>query len=195
MLRHLRPLGAHLEVLATLDPATSEHWTVLGIDRLRAQDDVVLAFILLEVFVLGEERALRLRVGLPGDEFGLFVDEPEAMQQGGHAAGGVRDLESGFDPGGDVLGREVQVCPDVPIDSIESGVGQPRAAAAIRHLQQLGQATAAVTFDMIPPGIEVDQQGIRPILGRPAGDKHDDGLDPIGLALIALRVEMPPAAR
>ena len=82
-------------------------------------DHVVRAFVFLQVFVLGEKGALGLRVGLAGNELGLLVDEPEAMQQGRHAAGSIGDPEFGLDPRCDVLGREVQVFLKMQIEPIE----------------------------------------------------------------------------
>ncbi len=94
-------------VLATLDPAIPEHRVVLRMDRIHEADDVVLVLVLLELFVLGKQRLLGLRVGLAGDQLGLLVDEAEAMQQGGHAAGGVSDGKLLLDSGRNVLGGEI----------------------------------------------------------------------------------------
>jgi hypothetical protein len=78
---------------------------VLRMDRVHEADDVVFAFVLLELFVLGEKRFLGLRVRLAGHELWLLINE----KQGGHAAGGIGDAKLLLDPGGDLLGREVQM--------------------------------------------------------------------------------------
>ena len=56
-------VGLYLVVLATLDPAIPEHRVVLRMDRIHEADDVVLVLVLLELFVLGKQRLLGLRVG------------------------------------------------------------------------------------------------------------------------------------
>lgn len=80
LLEALAPaVGTHLMVFAALDPAAAEDRIVLRMHGIGEHDYVIRAFIFLQVFVLGEKRALGLSVDLVGDELG-FVDEPKAMQ-------------------------------------------------------------------------------------------------------------------
>ena len=70
------------------------------------------------------------------------------------------------------------------IEPIELRVAQQDIAAAILDLEQLGQTTGAIALEVSAHRIGVDQQGLGNVLGPPAGGEQDDGLDPIGLALV-----------
>jgi hypothetical protein len=71
------------------------------------------------------------------------------------------------------------------IEPIALGLAQLHIAAAIRDLEQLLQATGAIALEVHAHRIGVDQQDLGNALGPPAGGEQDDGLDAIGLALVA----------
>lgn len=92
------------------------------------------------------------------------------MQQGRHAAGGVADLELGFDLRRDVLRRKVQVFLEMQIEPIELRVAQQYIAAAILDPEQLVQSTGAIALEVSAHRIGVDQQGLGNV--RPASQRR-----------------------
>jgi hypothetical protein len=116
---------------------------------------------------------------------GFIVDETEAMQQGGHAAGGVGDAKLLLDPGGDVLGRQVEMRLDMRIQGRQLGVGERAVAPLVSHLQQAGQTALPIAPKMVAYRVGVDQQDRGHLLCRPAARQRHDRLDAVGLALVA----------
>ncbi len=82
------------------------------------------------------------------------------MQQGRHAAGGVADLELGFDPRRDLLGRKVQVFLQMQVEPIELRVAQQHIAVAVLDPEQLLQSTGAIALEVSAYRIGGDQQGL-----------------------------------
>lgn len=127
------------------------------------------------------------RVGLARHERGLLVDEAQAMPQRCHSAFGVAHTELLLNHGGHLLGGGVQMALQVCVKP-----GQPcciggRSTTAIGDLAQGTESAPAIGLEVVAHRIGVDWQDLCQLLRAPAGCKQQDGLDPVGLALVVRR--------
>ena len=149
------------------------------------RDDVVLAFVFLQFFVLGKMRFLGLGISLAGDQLGFLVDKIETVQVRGHAAGGVEDVELGLHPRSHILRPQVQFGLYMRIKGVQPGLAQFTGAAAVGQMHQTRQPSCPISLKMVTHCIDVDQQGIGNIVYPSVACPQHHRLDAVSLALVA----------
>lgn len=111
---------------------------------------------MLEVVVLGEKGFLSLGVGLARDQLGFLVDIAEAVQQGGHAAVGVADLEGVFNPLGNSLGREIDMRLQMRNEIGQLRIAELTVTATVGDVDERFKPNLLMATEVIAHGIGID---------------------------------------